>query len=106
MGRAETLAVFAEVYMGGMTAVLRWGVRTYFTARTGGWVGDVGNIVFLGEESGGTVVFFKHICCLLGESVAARHGDSEAWNFLGVDVTMTETFFFGVLGDVIIVSFR
>jgi hypothetical protein len=65
-------------------------------------VGDVGNIDLLGEASGGTaVVLLPHV---LGESVTVRRGDSDAWGFLGVDVTITDTFFFGVRGGVPVVS--
>jgi hypothetical protein len=62
----------------------------------------VGDIDFLGEVSGGTVVVF--LARIVGESVTVRRGDSDAWGFLGVDVTMTDTFFVGVRGGAPVVS--
>jgi hypothetical protein len=68
-------------------------------------VGDVGNIVFLAEGTGDMgVAFLVYTSCLLGERISAiLVGCDTSVCFLGVDVTMTELFFFGVLGDVIVV---
>jgi hypothetical protein len=81
-GCAETVDVLAHVYIGDMTAVLRWGGvefwggSTYCAFRTDGLVGDVGNIALLGVEAGDIVVdFCLHACCRLGEIVVGRRGE-------------------------------
>jgi len=81
-GRAEKVEVLAHMYIGDMTAVLRWGGvefwggSTYCALRTDGLVGDVGNIALLGVETGDIVVgFCLHACCRLGERVVCRCGE-------------------------------
>jgi hypothetical protein len=81
-GRAETVEVLAHMYIGDMTAVLRWGGvefwggSTYCAFRTDGLVGDVGNIVLLGEDTGDIVVVFcPHACSRLGERVVGLCGE-------------------------------
>jgi hypothetical protein len=82
---AETAEVSAQVYVGGMTAVLRrgrvevCGVSSYFILRTDVLAGDVGNIAFLADDTGDTgLAFLAHTCCLLGETISALPGDCDA----------------------------